>query len=149
MVVPRRMREATFRLKWLSDRYTSPIVQQLVLRLFVDDFFEQHLQKAHDVCQQRRNLLLQELETWPQSLICFTPVKGGLHQTVWLPAQISDIEVFDRCFEQRLGVLPVSPCYLTKPARPGLMLNFSALPIDKIREGVSQLKEVLNKLYGA
>jgi len=148
MVVPKAMREPLFRMKWLADRCTSPMVQHLVLKLLRGGFLKQHLKKALRVCETRRDALIQEVQKWPQELVSYTPVKGGLHQTLWLPASIDDVAVFNECFAQQVGVLPVSPCFMTKPARPGLMLNFSAMPEERIVEGMSILHKVLMNAYG-
>lgn len=148
MVVPKAMREPLFRLKWLTDRCTSPLVQHLVLKLLQGGFLKQHLKKALRMSELRRETLIKELQDWPPDLVSYTPVKGGLHQTLWLPAAIDDVAVFNACFEQGVGVLPVSPCFATKPARPGIMLNFSAMPPEQLIEGMAILRNVLVNTYG-
>lgn len=148
MVVPPRLREPLIRLKWLSDRCTSPLVQQLVLRMIDEGYLAQHLKRAWKFCAARRTTLLNALAALQPDLARFTPVKGGLHQTIWLPATIDDTIIFDECFRANVGVLPVSPCHLRGPARPGLMLSFGNLSDDRIGIGIQRLQQILEKHHG-
>jgi GntR family transcriptional regulator / MocR family aminotransferase len=149
LVVPRRLRAITFRLKWLLDRCTTPIGQLLLWKLFKGKYLEQHAKRSRQAAELRRNSLIAALRDMELPGSTFTPVKGGLHQTVWLPAQINDVAVFEKCFDMGVGVLPVSPFYLTQPARPGVLLNFSAISDEQIRRGLSVIKEVIGELHGS
>jgi GntR family transcriptional regulator/MocR family aminotransferase len=148
MLIPKVLQEPLLRLKWLADRSTSPIAQQLVLELFASGYIKRHAKKALRAADNNRAALLRALEIWPSELAKYTPVKGGLCQTIWLPAQMDDSQVFDRCFEAGVGVLPLSPHFLTNPSPPGLILNFGSLNPEQIAQGVIRIRKVLIDLYG-
>lgn len=148
MLVPKVLREPLLRLKWLADRSTSPLAQQLVAELFNTGYVKRHAKKALRIADNRRAALLRALEIWPAKSAQYSPVKGGLCQAVWLPSQIDDRLVFERCFEAGVGVLPLSPHFLTNPSPPGLLLNFSSLSPDEIAQGVIRIRKVLVDLYG-
>lgn len=149
LLVPQRMREAFCQMKWLMDRCVSPIVQELVYAIMEKDQFARDLKKARGVCEDRRAVLLDELSKFPFDLARYSPVKGGLHQTIWLSAQLDDVQIVESCFQKGVGLLPVSPCFLTAPAYPGLILNFSALSDDSIRRGLKVILEVLEAAHGS
>ena len=149
LVLPRSMREPFYRLKWLSDRCSSPLVQELVLELMESGFLRRHLKKAQKSCEQRREIMLKELEKFPADLIQFSPTKGGLHQAVWFPSRVNDIEIFSRCFEKNVGVLPLSPYFAGNPAAPGILLNFSSLDEAQMKEGMNRIATVLEDAYGS
>lgn len=149
LIVPDSMRDALHRSKWLSDRCSSPLVQTLILELMEAGFLKKHLKKEQKLCDQRRQTLLEELEKLPKTLVQFTPTKGGLHQTIWLNASMNDLAVFEKCFEEGLGVLPLSPYFSRQPAPPGILLNFSAVPEEKIRDGIKRLHKILENAHGS
>jgi len=74
------------------------------------------------------------------------PVRGaaaGMHILVWLPAGIDDIAISDRAAEKGIRVGPLSPMYLTSPARSGLLLGYGRLPEEDIAPAVRSLARVL------
>lgn len=149
LIVPDRIRDALHRTKWLSDRCSSPLVQTLILELMESGFLKRHLKKEQAVCEQRRLKLLQEIESLPKSLVQFTPTKGGLNQALFLHSSMNDLAIFADCFEQGVGVLPISPNFMRSPAPPGILLSFAAVPEDKIGDGIARLRRVLEKAHGA
>lgn len=149
LVVPAQLRQPVLRLKWLSDRGTAPIVQQIALELFETGYFQRHLKKVQRMCSERRKILLAQLESLSPSGCRYTPVKGGLHQTLWLPPTMDDIDIFTRCFAAGVGLLPVSPHFLAAPKSPGLLLNFSALTAEQIEQGIWRIRKIIEGQYGA
>jgi DNA-binding transcriptional MocR family regulator len=143
MVVPPVVRPLALRLKALTTRCTSPVVQRLVLKLFESGFMQEQSRKLQKLCEQRRELLLKELETWPADVISFSPVKGGLTQTIWLPDYMNDLQLYKKCQAIGFTVIPASPCFQTYPAKPGLVLNFGATPAEQMLLGLQKLKGLL------
>ena len=148
LLVPDRMRDAFYRSKWLTDRCSSPLVQTLVLELMETGFLKRHLKRSQTLCESRREKLLHELGQISKDLVNYTNAKGGLHQALWLQSSINDIEIFQKCFEEGLGVLPISPYFQRQPAPPGLILSFSAVEEDKISDGIHSLKRILEEAHG-
>lgn len=143
LVVPPAVRPLALRLKALTTRCTSPVVQRLVLKLFESGFMQEQSRKLQKLCEQRRELLLKELETWPADVISFSPVKGGLTQTIWLPDCMNDLQLYKKCQAIGFTVIPASPCFQTYPAKPGLVLNFGATPAEQMLLGLQKLKGLL------
>jgi len=148
MVVPKRIRPTLVRLKSLTSRCTSPVVQRLVLKLFESGFMEEQVRKLQRICEQRRQAMLDELKTWPPELATYSPVKSGFLQTIWLPSAVGDVEIYRQCLDKGIAVVPVSPCFLKPPARPGLIINFAATPAEKMAEGLKELRAILEKRNG-
>jgi len=149
MVVPPQFRQAVARLKWQIDRGTAPLVQQVALELFRTGYFYKQLAKVHRMCAIKRNALLGHIDLLSAVGCKYTPTKGGLHQTVWLPSTTDDMQLFSQCLTAGLGVLPVSPHYLTSPSSPGILINFSAATELQIEQGVWRIRKVLGGQHGA
>jgi GntR family transcriptional regulator/MocR family aminotransferase len=148
MVVPKRIRPTLLRLKSLTSRCTSPVVQRLVLKLFESGFMQEQVRKLQRICEQRRQAMLDELSKWPPEIATFSPVKSGFLQTIWLPSSMADIDIYRQCLEKGVAVVPVSPCFLNPPARPGLIINFAAVPSEKMADGLYQLRGILERSLG-
>src|SRR5437016_12024182 len=74
------------------------------------------------------------------------PVRGaaaGMHILVWLPAGTDDVAISDRAAGNGIRVGPLSPMYLTSPARSGLLLGYGRLPEEDIAPAVRSLARVL------
>jgi GntR family transcriptional regulator / MocR family aminotransferase len=146
LVVPPEMRQIVYRMKWLIDRCSNPLAQLLLINLFQSGFMEQMIKRSHQSAIAKRNELLAAISELPAR---FTPVKGGLHQTLWLSADVDDCKVFDECFTRGVGLLPVSPCFLRQPARSGLILNFSNLTGEKVAAGIPIIAKTIEGLSRA
>lgn len=149
MVVPEDLREPLSRLKWLADRCTSPIVQQLTLQLLKSGFLEKHIRKSQQAYEQKRGVVLNELERWPKKLATFTPVKGGLYQTIWLPPATDDVRIAELCADKDVQVLPLSSFYLQLQAKPGLLISFANMTEAQIVDGLKRIKSVLEDQHDA
>lgn len=146
LVVPNSLREPVSRMKWLADRYSSPIIQHLLDTLIRSGFLEKHLLRSRAVSEYKRKVLLNELQDPLAEIFRFIPVKGGLHQTVWLHSTVDDTRLAARCFQKGVGVVPVSPCFIER-SRPGLMLNFSSLSDAQIRNGIKIICTTAGEIY--
>jgi DNA-binding transcriptional MocR family regulator len=89
--------------------------------------------------------MLECLNTWSNENITFTPVKGGLTQTIWLQPGVDDIRIVQRCAERGIAVTPVSPCFMRQPAQSGLVLNFSGFDQDSMFAAMCRLSSVLQE----
>jgi GntR family transcriptional regulator/MocR family aminotransferase len=148
MVVPKRIRPTLLRLKSLTSRCTSPVVQRLVLKLFESGFMQEQVRKLQRICEQRRQAMLDQLVKWPPEIASYSPVKSGFLQTIWLPGSMADIDIYRQCLEKGVAVVPVSPCFLNPPARPGLIINFAAVPSERMADGLYHLRGILERSTG-
>jgi GntR family transcriptional regulator / MocR family aminotransferase len=146
LVVPPEMRQIAYRVKWLIDRCSNPLAQLLLINLFQSGFMEQMIKRSHQSATAKRDELIAAISGLP---VRFTPVKGGLHQTIWLSVAVDDRKVFEECFNRGVGLLPVSPCYLRQPARSGLILNFSNVTAEKLAAGIPIIAKVIEDLSNA
>lgn len=143
-VVPSAVRGSFSRLKSISDRCTSPLVQKLVLRLFETEFIHERVKRLQRTLEERRSVLLHEIEKMnEQNVFTYSAAKSGIYQTVWLPVEIDDLELARNCAPE--NVLAISPAYLSAGGRPGLMLNFCGQP-QNIQSYVRQLFDLISPL---
>jgi len=142
VVVPPSLREPFTRLKSLSTRCTSPIVQRLVWRLFESEFVQERIRKLQRILEINRVHLLDQLANSKNSKIFYSPGKSGTTQTIWLPPEIDDLTLASDGGSS--GVTAISPCYITLAGRPGLVLSFGRSS-GTISTYVTNLLNILQK----
>lgn len=148
VVIPPAMREPFYRLKLVADRCTSPVVQNVLLQLFLDGQLQRTVTRLQREYGRLRDELIKQLSQFPEKTITYTPVRGGLHQAVWLPASMDDRQIVDECVAQAVAFTAISPLFASTPARPGVLLNFAAVDENEIKQAVSVLKEVVVAKHG-
>jgi GntR family transcriptional regulator/MocR family aminotransferase len=121
----------------------SPAIDQLALaRLLADGDYERHVAKMRQVYRSRRDELRRALADSLPSLSVRGAV-AGMHILVALPAGADDVGISRRAASNGIRVSPLSPMYLTRPARPGLLLGYGRLQEETIAPGVRALAKVL------
>jgi 2-aminoadipate transaminase len=70
--------------------------------------------------------------------------QGGIFVWGWLPAGISMARLLAEAARERVAFLPGSVFSSDGTAASGLRLNFSALPVDRLREGARRLTRALS-----
>src|SRR4051812_23370336 len=142
VVLPPRLVEPFIAAKWLADRQTATLDQQVLSDFIVEGHFERHLRRMRRLYQARREMMLAALKEHLAGLVTPGGDGAGLHLVAWLPPDW-DARALSR-EASRLGVaaLPLDPYYQrdmmrertsengNTPAagrRAGLMLGFAAL----------------------
>jgi GntR family transcriptional regulator / MocR family aminotransferase len=142
MVVPPALREACFRLKLISDRATTPMVQSVCLQLCQSDQISKTNIRNQRHYQKMRDHLVDLLQTLLPS-ITFAPLKGGLRQAIWLPASVDDTVLAERARNQNAAVSALSPLFSRQPVRPGLVVDFTDATEEQLSRTVSVIKELV------
>ena len=148
IVAPSAFRVPLLRAKSLTNRCTSLLVQSLTRRLLESGFVQEHIRRVQRQNDERRHCMLLNLQQWTNENISFSPVKGGISQTIWLKPGIDDLKIVQACAARGIAVTPVSPCFMRQPAQSGLVLNFSAIDADDMTLAMGRLDAVLREFTG-
>lgn len=131
--------------KFLTDRHT-PTLQQEVLADFISEgYFERHLRRTRTRNAARREALLEALRVHCGDRVQVEGSSAGLHMLIWLPkvAPAKLDEVVRRAAAAGVGVYAVAPNYLDRPKRAGLLLGYGSLEEEEIRQGIQRLARAL------
>lgn len=147
VVLPASLLEVFRTAKWLAD-WASPGFEQAVLeRHLASGDFERHLRRARTCYAESRSALLDSIE---RELAPYSPrlhdSRAGLHVLLELPdlAGGREFEWVEAARRRGLGLYPVAPCHLERPA-PALafVMGFARLSPETIRRGVRELGRLL------
>jgi 2-aminoadipate transaminase len=129
-----------------ADLHTSSLVQLLAARFMLDHDLEAHIARIRDVYRKRRDAMLAALEEHFPEDISFTRPAGGLFLWIELPEEIDARELLERALEERVAFVP-GECFFPGGGHENtLRLNFSAMPEDRIAEGIRRLGRVLSSV---
>jgi len=147
LVVPPDLTDAFGAAKWLADRGCGTLEQETLAEFISEGHFERHLRRSRTRNAERRKALLDALHGAFGDAVSVTGADAGIHLVAWFDTlSAKDIAAVVRAAEaEKVGVYDVAPYYRTPPTRGGLMLGYSALTPEEIREGITRLAGVIHR----
>ena len=129
-----------------ADLHTSSLVQLLAARFMLDHDIEVHIAHLREVYRARRDAMLAALEEHFPPDVGFTRPAGGLFLWVELPEEMDARRLLEHALDERVAFVPGECFFPGGGHKNTLRLNFSAMPEDRITEGVSRLGRVLSSV---
>jgi GntR family transcriptional regulator/MocR family aminotransferase len=149
MVLPRPLVQPILAAKWLTDRHTSTLEQEMLTDFIREGHFERHLRRSRTRNAALRAALLEALHTHLGSRISISGANAGIHLLVWLhdvaPDQLDAL--IAAAARADVGLYAVTPYYMTPPSQAGLLLGYAAMTETDIRDGIERLARVLNQRH--
>jgi GntR family transcriptional regulator / MocR family aminotransferase len=147
LVLPKALIEVFRTLKYLSDRHTASLQQDVVTEFVAQGHFERHLRRTRKRNAQRRVALLRALEREFGDAISVQGANAGLHLLAWFRNRAPEDaeEIVARAEQAGVGVYPVTPFYLDRPPAAGLVLGYAALNASEIDAGITRLADHLRR----
>jgi GntR family transcriptional regulator / MocR family aminotransferase len=142
MIAPKPLVPSLMGAKWLADRHTPTLEQETLAEFIASGAYERHLRKARRVNEGRRTALLESIERYLGDRVRVTGERAGTHVVLWPKSKTSEAEIVAGAAKQDVTVYGIAPYFLAKPTRAGLMLGYSRLNENDIREGIRRLAKV-------
>ena len=128
------------------DLHTSSLVQLIAARFMLEHDLDAHISRLRDVYRKRRDAMLAALEEHFPKDVNFTRPGGGLFLWVELPQELDARWLLERALEERVAFVPGESFFPGGGHENTLRLNFSAMPEDRIAEGIRRLGRVLSSV---
>jgi DNA-binding transcriptional MocR family regulator len=136
-------------LKQGTDLHTSTLAQLQARYLLMRYDLEAHIRRIRSVYRQRRDVMLAAMDrTFPDE-VRYTRPGGGMFLWVELPAWANAREVLTRSLEQKVAFVPGGSSFPNGGHENTFRLNFSAMPPERIVEGIERLAKVLRRYLAA
>jgi len=121
-----------------------PTLYQTVLTEFIGDgHFARHLRRMRLLYRERHGALVHAIHEEFEGALRPVGDRAGMHLVATLEPGIDDRELSARAARAQLWVMPLSACYLSRAARPGLVLGYGGTDVQEIRAGVRRLRDLL------
>lgn len=139
LVVPNAMAELFARAKWLSDRH-SPLLDQQVLADFIaTGQFERHVRKMRRLYEEKRRHVISSLKSHFGSQIEILGDNAGINILVRFHKSVDDEKTLQQARKNGVGLIRTSNFYLLHPPGGEFLLNYGGLNNEEIEEGVRRL----------
>jgi len=129
----------------VASLHTNSFAQKVILQYLQDNDLDEHIAKIQNMYQQKRDLMVAELEKYFPKEVEFTRPEGGMFLWVTLPKGISAVEVFQEAIKQNIAFVPGDPFYVDKNGVSTLRLNYTNSSDEQIQRGVRAITKAIKK----
>jgi DNA-binding transcriptional MocR family regulator len=126
-----------------ADLHTSSLIQLLAARFVLEYDLDAHIETIRDLYRERRDAMLEAIDRYlPTDVRCTRPA-GGLFLWLELPEGLSARDLLVDCLEEEVAFVPGGAFFANGGHDNTLRLNFSAMPKERIEEGIRRLGRVI------
>jgi GntR family transcriptional regulator/MocR family aminotransferase len=143
LIVPKSLALAFTSAKWLCDRHTATLEQETLAEFISTGMYERHLRRLRRRNAARREALLDAIRKHLGDRVEVTGEGAGTHIVLWPKRRVAEDTVIQKTASRGVGIYGISRYFLTRASRSGLMLGYSCLREEEIREGIRRLSEFL------
>jgi GntR family transcriptional regulator/MocR family aminotransferase len=140
MVVPRQVAASFAAGRAVIDKYPQVINQIVLADFMVAGHFDRHLRKMRKSYDKKRIALLEALHKEVGDVLQLGPSDAGMHICGYLPDDIPDKQVALAAEKRGIELLPLSEFYIGVEPRNGIILGYTAIPLEQIADGVRLLR---------
>lgn len=132
--------------KEIADLCTSPLSQYIAAEALRIGLIEKHLPIIREIYKEKRNVMIQALETYmPKESKWVKPV-GGMFMFIWAPENVDTELIAQKAIEKyKVAYVPGRPFYVDGSVRNAIRLNFTYPSKEQIVEGVNRLSQVIKE----
>jgi GntR family transcriptional regulator / MocR family aminotransferase len=139
LVVPSSLIRAFTAAKWLCDRHTATLEQETLAEFIATGMYERHLRRLRRNNTERRQALLAAIGKHLRGEVELTGDGAGAHVVLWPKKRILERTAIRRAAQRGVGIYGLSGYFIGRAQRPGLLLGYSQMNVEEIREGIRRL----------
>jgi GntR family transcriptional regulator/MocR family aminotransferase len=143
LIAPKSLVPAFTSAKWLCDRHTATLEQETLAEFISTGMYERHLRRVRRRNAAHREALLDAIHEYLGDRVEVTGDGAGAHVVLWPCKRISENTVIEKAAARGVGIYGISGYFLTLPSGAGLMLGYSRMREQELREGIRRLSEIL------
>jgi len=147
VVAPPSIRHAIRAAKYVSDWHTALPTQAALAGFIEEGTLARHIRRTREEYAARQARILAILARDFTESLEVIPSTVGMHLAAWLqPAAGSDDrDVVRRARALGVGLYAISHFAQERATRPGLVIGYGAIPLDRIEEGLARLATATNR----
>ncbi len=125
------------------DMHTATMNQWVVQRFLAEGLLARHVERIRPQYALRRDTLLEALQPLARQGLTWTRPEGGYYVWCRLPDDVSLPRLAAEAAREGVAFLPGTVCSADGSTTRHVRLNFTALPPERLREGVARLSRAL------
>lgn len=126
-------------LKQGADLQTATLAQLQVNRYLEENDLDADIARILPVYRERRDAMLAALDAEMPEGVRWTRPQGGLFLWMTLPESLNARTLLDECVRQNVAFVPGGAFFPNGGNENTIRLNYSNMPVERIREGVRRL----------
>jgi GntR family transcriptional regulator / MocR family aminotransferase len=142
LVAPSTLLPALVTAKRLTDRQTDVTTQGAMARFMAEGLFVRHVRRATREYAARRALILTVLRRDFADRLEIVPSTAGLHLAAWPLGQVQLPTLVERAHAEGVRVEDMAGYFGFGAGRPGLVIGYGGIAVDRIEDGLRLLGEV-------
>ncbi|MDA1669167.1 PLP-dependent aminotransferase family protein [Bacillus cereus] len=148
LVLPSHLVEKCRRVKWFSDLHTPSLNQLILAKFIAEGYLERHIMKMKKIYKNRRDLLIQQLQSAFSNTINIFGYSTGLHLIVEFNQVQFTKELLEKIQQLGVKVYPVEDHAIEKGKNHNrIIIGYGHLTTEEIKEGVSRLQRAILRIY--
>ncbi|MGD9253033.1 MAG: PLP-dependent aminotransferase family protein [Holophagae bacterium] len=128
-----------------ADLHTSTLGQMLADRFLTEYDLDLHIERIRGLYRRRRDAMLAALDEHLGEDVRYTRPVGGLFLWLELPKDMDARQLLGSCLEHNVAFVPGSAFFTDGLHDNTLRLNFSAMPKERINEGIRRFATALHE----
>lgn len=148
LVLPSHLVEKFRRVKWFSDLHTPSLNQLILAKFIAEGYLERHIMKMKKIYKNRRDFLIQQLQSAFSNTINIFGYSTGLHLIVEFNQVQFTKELLEKIQQLGVKVYPVEDHAIEKGKHHNrIIIGYGHLTTEEIKEGVSRLQRAILRIY--
>jgi len=143
MVLPERLLEFYQRNLSLYNQGASTLEQLALAKFMEDGHLEKQIRRLRKLYSEKSLILFAAIKDIMGNHVEAKNTESGLHMILTVKSELTSKELVQRALAKGCQVAPIQDYYweITDEKHPQIILYFSRIPADKIREGIQLLKD--------
>jgi len=147
-VAPPSLRQVLRKAKFVSDWFTALPLQGALARFIDEGLFARHVRRMRAIYLARRDLITTLLARDHADVLSTAPSMAGMHLAATLRSGRVDharlISRHARTFDVRVNNL--YDFWFEGQPRAGVLIGFGVIPLEKIEEGLTRLRDCIDDI---
>lgn len=148
IVAPERIINKLVQAKQGADLHSSSFVQMVASDICERGILRHHVRHIREVYKERRDVMLEAMQTYFPEGVKWTRPQGGLFLWVTLPEHVDTNELLKKAVEEKVAFVPGTAFYPYEGGKNSMRLNFSYAQPEIIVEGIKRLARVISQEFG-
>lgn len=146
MIVPKYLINVVEALQEHSHRFVAPSIQMVMNQFIEKNYLYEHIKNIIKVAKERHALFLSEFEDDNKIMTIENKDFASLHVVAKFKKKLNEqkeLKLIEKLAEHDIVAFSLSKCYISDEKEYGLILGYSAVRPNILKQKVKQLKKIL------
>jgi GntR family transcriptional regulator/MocR family aminotransferase len=143
VVVPKDLVPVFSAYREAVDIFSSTLYQAVLADFIQEGHFARHLRRMRMLYMERRSMLVKAISSRMGKRLEVIGAEAGMHLVALLQRDVDDSTIARKAAKRGISAMPLSSCYLRRPASNGLILGYGGTNAQRIDEAMGDLERIL------